>query len=728
LENGQRDYYFKGYPGVVHLNGEIVLNILEDRSGKLWLVLYRGVVQFDELSESIVNEYLTKEFQNVRVERGAAFRSANGTLLMGGGNGFISFNPDSLFKYSFPPEVCLTDLMISNQSISDIDRKTNRFKLDQAVPYCNSIRLTHKDRVITLVFSAFDFKNPSKNIYSYLLEGFDREWNEVGSRNTATYTNIPHGKYTFKVKAANSEGVWGNECRLIEIVVSPPWWKSTWAYISYFLLVMGLLYFFKEYSIIQVREKGRLLIERMQKEEAQKLDEMKSRFFTDITHEFRTPLTLIMGPAQELSKAKGQSPFNLKQAELIERNAQKLLRLVNQLMEFRKVEKGKMEFYLQKVDMARMLNELFELFKPMSDSQNIEFSLHLQSSEMPVVVDADKYEKILYNLVSNAFKYTESGGKITIRASIENQKDERMLVVEVEDTGIGISAENKGKVFERFFQAHQKRTQSTGGIGLYLTRAFVEQHKGQIELDSEPGKGSCFKVIVPAGDLQFVSTGEQQIMQNEVVDAHPESQRGQINWQDEDEKTINTRLPHILIVEDEKDLNQFIAAGLQQSFKVITCFNGREGLDQARKQTPDIIISDIMMPEMDGYEMCRQLRKDLNTSHIPVIFLTAKTMHEDEIKGLKIGAVDYINKPFSLVSLTLKIQNILGNLKNAHDKMRTDQILEPENIELSSLDEAFLKEAVDTVNRFLDDATFDVERFSHEMGISSNQAYRRSRH
>ncbi len=725
LPDGNNSFFFEGFPSIQHLKDEIILNILESDSKKLWLVLYRGMVEFDVASGKIVNEHFTKEFQNIRIERNSALKTSNGDFLFGGGNGFIVFHPDSIFKHSCPPDICLTDVMISNESIEELGVKHKRFRVEGSVPHSSKIRLSHKDRVLTFVFSAMDFKNPGKNNYAYFLEGFDKEWNQVGSRNTATYTSIPHGKYKFLVKAANSDGVWSAEKQLISLSISPPWWKTLWAYLFYFVVIMGLLYFFKEYSIIQVREKGRLLIERMQKEEAQKLDEMKSRFFTDITHEFRTPLTLILGPAEEIIESKGKSNQIVKQAELIQRNAQKLLRLVNQLMEFRKVEKGKMEFLPQETNMVTLLNEVFESFRPIAVSKNIEFELVLTSPEIRVYVDPDKIEKVLFNLVSNAFKYSEDGGRITIRSGIEIQGQEKKLVIEVEDTGIGISEENKEKVFERFFQTHQKKTQSTGGIGLYLTRAFVEQHQGIINVDSELGKGTCFKVLIPVPLAQVPSP--IAAVENKAASAGS-FQKGP-SFDEPQVMRISGDQPHkhpvVLIAEDDHDLNHFIVDGLKQQYHLVSAFNGKEALEQARKQNPDMIVSDIMMPEMDGFELCRLLRKELSTSHIPIIFLTAKTMHDDEIKGLKMGAVDYICKPFNLMALKLKIQNILDNQKIAHEKIKTQQLLEPENIELSSLDEVFLKNAVETVNRFLDDPVFDVERFSHEMGISPNQAYRK---
>ncbi|MGF7137982.1 hybrid sensor histidine kinase/response regulator transcription factor [Roseimarinus sediminis] len=721
-DDGTETIYFKGYPKVDNLNNEIILNILEDDFNHLWLGFYRGLVQFNEEEEKIVKEYFTNEFQNVRIQRSSALKTNNG-LLFFGGDGFLSFNPDSLFKNSLAPQVGITDVLVYNESIQN---RKDKYQLDQTIPYLEGIELSYRDEVLTFVFSAMDFKNPEKNRYAYILEGYDKQWNEIGSRNTATYTGIPPGDYVFKVKAANSDGVWSIEPVSFDLSVKPPWWRTIWAYLFYVILIFGLLYFFKEYSIIQVREKSRIMLEHLHSEEKERLNELKAHFFTDITHEFRTPLTLILGPARELKSMGGIPSYAVKQADLIQRNAHKLLRLVNQLMEFRVIEKGKTKLNIQRCDVVELMDGLYESFKPMADTRNIDFKISYNSPAIIAWVDCEKFEKVVYNIVSNAFKYSEDEGQIGIIVALEeNDKEEKVLVIEVEDSGIGIADEYKEKVFERFFQVHQKRTQNTGGIGLYISKSLIEEHGGTIELDSEPGKGSCFRIAVPVGDGHQLALNENDEAMPAQAAKHVAIEESAENEAMPARNGNNSKLPTVLIVEDDNDMNEFLVSGLSSGFNVLASFNGREGLELAHKANPDIIVTDIMMPEMDGFELCKALRKDLSTSHIPVIFLTAKTMHEDEIKGLKLGAIDYVYKPFNLISLKLKIQNVLDNRKSLHEKMRAEQLLAPETIELSSLDETFLKDAVDAVNKFLDDSSFDVEKFSQEIGISANQAYRK---
>lgn len=717
---------FKTYPKIPSLRNEIISNILEDDSLNLWLGLYSGLVKFDIAEEKIEKEFQTNEYEHVVIERNASLKAIDGTFFLGGANGFISFNPDSLYQNSGPPNVCITDVQIFNSSLDLIKKSGTDDATKLAIPYRKTIDLSYEDKVITFVFSSMDYKDPSKNEYAYLLDGFDTQWNEVGARNSATYTNLAPGEYTFKVKAANSDGIWNEIPAEVGITIRPPWWSSNLAFFFYMLLFIGLLYFFKQYSLIEVREKGRIEIEHLKNEKEHDLNELKSKFFTNITHEFRTPLTLIVGPAEELQKRDDVSPFAKKQADLIQRNAQRLLRLVNQLMEFRTIEKEKTQIFLQKCDIYGLLDDLYSSFKSMAESRNIEFSLIRQRAEIVANVDFDKYERVMFNILSNAFKYCEDGGKITIRAGIETIKDIETLVVEIEDTGIGIASENYERIFDRFFQANQIPTQSTGGIGLFLSKNYIDLHGGSIELESELGQGSCFKVMVPVQGQSAELSNNAALRPTEIVlETVTPATQGQESPVLEGAGAVDHSKTHVLIVEDDSELNEFIVAGLSPDFNVEGTFNGREGLDMARKLNPDIIITDIMMPEMDGFTMCKLLRKDLATSHIPVVFLTAKTMFEDEVEGLKIGAVDYISKPFNLVSLKLKIQNILENKQNVQDRFRTVQLTEPMHIELSSLDDTFLKDAVSAVNKFLDDPTFDVEKFSDVIGVSPNQVYRK---
>ena len=727
---GNRNYKtaFKNYPTSQRIGNGIITNILEDKNGFLWIKPYQGIVKFDPHNERIIKDYVTKDFQHLSIEGNSTYKSEDGTLIFGGTKGFIYFKPDQLVKNSFPPKPCITDFHIFNTSIHSPDYAYNTDSINFLVQYKNELKLSYQDKAINISFSAMDFKDPNRNNYAYFLEGYDEIWNETGNRNSATYTNIPPGEYTFHVKASNSDGAWSATPTSLKISISSPWWKTIWAYMIYAIVMIAVLYFFKEYSIIQIKEKSRIMLDAVKTEKENKLNELKTLFFTDITHEFRTPLTLIQGPAEELLNQTDNSPAVTKQAELILKNSSKLLKLVNQLMDFRKVDRGKMEMFLQNCNITGLLEELYDAFTKIATSRSIEFNIKLNKPNIEIYADVEKIERILNNLVSNAFKYTDDGGQINVVADIQHIDEHgECLIIEVEDDGIGIAEKHHDKVFERFFQTHQKTTHSTGGIGLYLSKTFAEQHGGFIELHSELGKGSVFKVIIPA-NLNMLNHPEENIEPGHIEPKPDKKPLIDKSVPEEDQKEVkleNKNLYKVLIVEDDHDLNEFIVSGLATDFETHSARNGKEGFEMTKSIDPDIIITDVMMPELNGFDFCKLLRKDVTTSHIPVIFLTAKTLIDHELKGLNLGAVDYIFKPFNLQSLKLRVHNILKSRNEIQSKIKKEILLEPEKIELSSLDEKLLKNAVEAVNKHLDDPTFDVEKFSEVIGLSANQAYRK---
>ncbi|MBN2166163.1 MAG: response regulator [Marinilabiliaceae bacterium] len=725
--NGQVD--FKSYPHNDFLKSEIITSILEDEYGSLWVGSFLGIVQMNIKEEVIYKQIFTKEYQRVGNERKSSYILSDGSFLIGGSNGFSVFNPTMLSLNTHAPEVCFTEFAIYNKTVGKGTISAGKKVLNNTMPYTDSIVLSYKDDMFTVFFSAMDFKDPKMNRYKYLLKGYDNNWNDVGTRNSAIYTGVPPGSYELLVKGTNSDGLESKKPSRLFIKIIPPWWKSPIAYFLYMFIFGGLLYFFNKYSVIRVKEKSNLMLEKVQNEKDHELNELKSHFFTNITHEFRTPLTLILGPVEKMIAEVGLTDQMKKQLVVVQRNASRLLRLVNQLMEFRKVEKGKMELFIQKVNIIPLLVELHDSFKSIADAKRIDFSLNYSQSVIEIWVDLDKIEKVLFNLLSNAFKFTDEGGRISIDIEIiENEADEQMLSIEIEDTGIGIPDDKIDMIFERFYQVNQKRDQSTGGIGLYLSSAFIELHRGQISVRSRIGIGSVFNVQIPIDIRTHVDGTASVLIDNDVTFLNPDSVQTTYSNADVLDVSVNEERkikPKLLLVEDDIDLNEFIAQGLSGSFDVIACFNGKEALKIASDVTPEIIVSDIMMPEMDGYELCRKIRKDINTSHIPLIFLTAKTLKQDEIDGLKLGAVDYIHKPFDLSTLNLKLNNILKTKQILQDKLKTQLILEPDEVELSSLDEDFLKLAVDAVTSNLDNTAFDVESLSKVIGMSSNQVYRK---
>jgi signal transduction histidine kinase/ligand-binding sensor domain-containing protein/DNA-binding response OmpR family regulator len=716
---------FKPYPKFDRIDSDIILNILEDNHKNLWIGIYNGIVKFDLNEEKVVHEYFDKSYQRVKIDHNSCWKSAQGVFYFGGGTGFLEFHPDKFLLEETPVTVQITDLMIFNKTVMPNKETNGKTVLSNSISYTDSLELSYKDEVFTFVFSSMDFRAPDKTKYAYRLKGFDKDWNYVGSRNTATYTKIPPGKYVFEVKASNSRGEWDTQVTSVHVQVAPPWWRTLFAYVAYMVIIIVLLDVLIRIALIRVKERNRMELQRVQLEKEHELNELKVHFFTNITHEFRTPLTLILGPLEEMLERKSTfGPYG-RNLELIQRNSQRLLRLINQLMEFRKVEKGKIELLLQEADVIPILHEIYDSFSAMAESKNIDFSLKYTVTELKAWIDRDKFDKVMFNLLSNAFKFTEDGGHIQIRLENDCESVKHgTFVIEIEDSGQGIATDKHELIFERFYQVNQKDTQSTGGIGLYLTKAFVDLHKGTLTVQSEVGQGSCFRIEIPCKSIeneQYEFVGEPS--ETLLVEDETSSQFSDTI----SEKEFGTKRNRftILLAEDDAEMNEFIANSLSDSFRVIRTYNGREALEYARKENPDLLVTDIMMPEMDGIELCRKLQSDLSTSHIPILILTAKTTTENEKEGLKTGALDYICKPFNVSALRLKISNILAMRSQLHEHFRKNTLLEPEAVTLTSIDDQFLKAAVDAVQANLDKPEFDVERLSHAIGLSSNQTYRK---
>lgn len=708
--DGKSNIEFKNYHQVQTIGNNIIGSITKDNYGQLWLKSYRELVRFDPYNERPIKTYKSSDYSDITLTHGASCCD-NNNLYFGTIDGFISFNPTEEQSHSISPLTTITSIKVSNENGEETILLTNE----------KEITLTHSDRSVILDISAMDFKNPLSNNYAYYLEGRDDTWIEIGSQNKILLNNFKHGKYILHVKSANSDGIWSYSTTKLTIDVLPHWSNTIIAYLCYGFIFIYLLILLNKFSVIKATEKNKLMLELVKKEEEQKLNELKTLFFTDITHEFRTPLTLIQGPVQEILNEGDISPYVQKQANLIKRNSNRMLRLINQLMDFRKVDRNKMGILYQECNVTDILKDVYDGYKGVAQSRQIDFTLHVEHKNFIAYLDTDKIEKILFNLASNAFKYSEDKSKIDIHFYTKTINDKTKIIIEYIDEGIGIAPENQERVFERFVQTHQMKTHSTGGIGLYLSKTFVEQHGGTIELESEIGSGSCFRIMLPYKEVpeeshEMVVINKKQLIVDEQT----------LHENDDKLKTTSSNIRiKVLIVEDDYDLNNFMCNSLSKDYETISSYNGKDGFEMAINHQPELIISDVMMPEMDGFEMCTHLRNEVKTSHIPIIFLTAKTMQQDQIKGLELGAVDYINKPFNIKALKLKIQNIQKTIKDFKKNFTEKDILDPEVSQLSSIDEEILKKAVDAVSQHLDDAEFNVDQFANEIGLSANQAYRK---
>jgi signal transduction histidine kinase/ligand-binding sensor domain-containing protein/DNA-binding response OmpR family regulator len=707
------------------LQNNMVYQIAEDGTGKLWLSTNTGISRLDTDSKSFRNFTYLNGLQNSNFVRGAGLRLTDGEMLFGGLEGFNHFHPDRLTVNSNVPRVILADLKISNKSVpAGIDAP-----IKEHISVASEIRLNYKQN-FALSFVALNYTIPKQNRYAYKLDGFDKDWNYTGTTNTASYTNLDPGEYTFRVKAGNNDGIWSTKDTTIKIFVKPPFWRTTYAYIFYALAIGGILLYSRYRGITRIRKKFALEQERQEVKRVQELDRMKLKFLTNLSHDFRTPISLIMGPVDQLMQAEG-SPGKLEKLSMVRRNARRLLNLVNQLLDFRKMEEHELKLQVSKGEFISFLKEVTESFRDMSERKNIRFTFKTCIDRLDAFFDQDKVERILFNLLSNAFKFTMPGGHITVDLQkVESMDDQEYTWVSlhVADTGIGIPEDKKALIFDRFFQNDTSTSilnQGTG-IGLSITKEFIKLHGGKIDVESEPGKGCAFTIQIPLKRACETIFAEQQPVQPEPEASNNDKGvphlPGDANEGVAHLKEMNDALS-VLLVEDNEDFRFYLKDNLRNKYKVIEATNGKEGWQKILFHHPQLVVTDISMPEMDGIELIKKLKSDKRTSHIPVILLTAITGQEQQIKGLETGANDYITKPFNFEVLNAKIKNLL-ELKSTMQSTYSKQIkVTTPEITIESSDEKLLTVIVNYLEKHLSDPQLSVENLSKHMGMSRSTLY-----
>jgi signal transduction histidine kinase/DNA-binding response OmpR family regulator len=566
----------------------------------------------------------------------------------------------------------------------------------------------------------------------HMLEGFDKNWILTSASNrTATYSNLLPKKYTFKVKASNSDGIWNPVPTELTITVLPPWWRSNWAYFIY--LIFSLLIFYTVYKFISTREKlkNQIIYERLKSAKMQELEQMKLQFFTSISHEFRTPLSLIIDPLEKIINEN----VNLTQVKnygmLMYRNANRLLRMTNQLLDFRKLESGQLRLELTLCDIIPFIKNITENFHFHALQRNIQFNFESAFDSLQIYIDPDKLEKILYNLISNAFKYTQDGGKITCK--VESDKDiDNTIVISVKDNGIGIPADSLENIFNIFYQVKNNSLhQSEGtGIGLALTKELVSLHKGEIIVESEPGKGSCFKILLPACSSNNIDIKEKNDISlshgiNSEMFCYIDSAQLIKKDKSRKENPHYDSFPLLLIIEDNNDVRTYLKEELSLHFEIIESSNGTKGFEMASDAIPDLIISDVMMPGMDGLALCQKLKTDEHTCHIPIILLTALKSEEYKIEGYETGADAYITKPFNTNILRARISNLIESRQKLRELFSKGAVFDPMLVATNNIDKAFMEKAVEIIEKNIDNITFDIELFAAILNMSRAQLYRK---
>lgn len=628
-----------------------VYSIVTDSNGFLWLSTNKGLCRFHPVTHEVRIFRTEDGLPGDEFNRFHHLKLPDGRLAFGGGNGWVLFDPTTIEADTYQPSAAFTGLQINNAAVI----QSSSHPLPPPSLSLNGISgliLAYHQNSLTFEFAGLEYNQPKSLLYRYRLQGYDDDWIVTGAP-VAAYTRLPPGHYTLQINCTNTTGQWSTAVRSLPVAILPPWWRTAWAYALYTVTAIGIAYALFRNRMQKIKTKEKLILQQKEAEQLKKMDEMKSRFFSNVTHEFRTPLSLILAPAEQVQQ-QPLLPEQKKQMSIIEQNAHRMLVLINQLLDMAKLEAASMNVFLAAGSIRQFMDDLLPPFRAAAARKDIRFQYTASLTGDQRLFDADKLYTILANILSNAVKFTPAGGCVEVRVEQEETKRNPVLLFRVQDSGVGIAPNQLPFVFNRFYQADSSSTRSYGGtgIGLALAKELAELMGGTLTVESEPNLGSVFTLTLPAakgGEADHVSS----VVPSAVLPSPEES--------DEAEKESGKNdQPLLLIVEDNQALNDFIAQTLRKHYRVLTAANGVEGLKMAAEALPDIVISDLMMPEMDGYALCQAIKTGTATSHIAFVLLTAKTSSSSRIEGLQGGADEYLTKPFSTEELLLRVKNILA--------------------------------------------------------------------
>jgi signal transduction histidine kinase/ligand-binding sensor domain-containing protein/DNA-binding response OmpR family regulator len=674
-----------------------VETIVEADNGELWIG-GRGLYKFDPETKTYLHFDVADGLQSNSFKIGAACKSPDGKLYFGGINGISHFYPHLISRNPYPPKMQITGLRI----VTYEDQNHPRAHMSGS----GKITLSDKENDFAISFVGLNFQNPRKQRYAYKLEGYHENWIPLppGQR-IAAFAGLPAGEYTFKVKADNGDGIWSEEDATLNIKILPPWYKTTLAYISYAVIIFLVLSWYRRVRAKQRELQNKVTLEQMEKQKERELSEMKLNFFTNVSHELRTPLSLILHPADDLVKAVEPGSEAHGKAVLVHKQANKLLTLVNQLMDLRKVESGNMPIHLEKVDVISFIREIFLIFKIKAEEKNIQYEFLSEHTELVADFDIAKLEIILTNLLSNAFKYTQSGGQIQL--SVSNTGNQSLLLT-FKDSGIGIHPQDIKNIFEPFYQSVNRSKIPGTGIGLSLVKELVQMLGGEIQVESTLGEGSTFVVKLPLQNSQNISYKQDK----EDLPSFLPDREAKID-------------AHLLIVEDNADLRNYLEEIFGSTLKVSMATNGKEAWEMIRNDTPDAVLSDVMMPEMDGLELCSKVKNHPKFAHLPIVLITARAAAVHELEGIESGADDYIVKPFNPKILFSKVTALLQNRKKLRELFQRQLVTEPKETELEDADLNFLREAMSIIEDNLTNKQFGVQSLVQSSGMSQSAYYRK---
>ncbi len=721
------------------LPSKSVFRIEEDSNSDLWLSTKNGLSKLiighgtgnDSLSFQFLNYGMSDGLQGKEFNPTSAFKTRDGQLWFGGPDGLNAFYPVEIKEDSSSSKLVITNLRIDNNIINNGEVINGRVLLEKSIFNTDKIVLKFIENSFTIDFAALNYFFPRKNKYAYTLEGFNDKWITTdGMENYATFANLKSGTYTFKVKGTNSDGIWNESPKTLKVRILPPFWASWYSYVIYFIVISSLLLFLRYLILARERMKTQMEHEYIESQHIHAIDSMKIKFFTNISHEFRTPLTLIFSPVEKLMSQLKNKPEE-KYLSLIFQNAKRLLFMVNQLLDLRKMEVQGFGYNPSAGNIISFIEEAVFSFNDLSEHKHTRLVFHSDIKELDTLFDKDKLEKIMFNLLSNAFKFTPVDGEISVTILARypgSQSDYKgkvtkpsHITIEVEDTGIGIPKDKIDNLFVSFYQVESEMSGAGSGIGLALVKEFVKLHDGEITVKSEPGKGSCFTVTLPvACNGHAVS---EKILQK--TDLNELSYRPPVLAEDTGTRAVPIERPTLLIAEDNDDLRFYIKDNLQKNYNVYEASNGEEALAIIQKIVPDLIISDIVMPGIDGIELCKRIKADKALYHIPIILLTALSTEEEQSVSLETGADDCILKPFNFQILEAKISNLISVRRNLKHVFSNRLVIEPNEIDITSMDEQFIHKTLDQIEKNISRTDYTVEELSRDLGISRTLLYKK---
>jgi signal transduction histidine kinase/ligand-binding sensor domain-containing protein/DNA-binding response OmpR family regulator len=714
------------------LLSDFILTLQIDKNGMIWASSDKGISKFNPITRQCFNY---EKNDGIKINAGYSYQNKNGMLFFGGTNGLNVFNPDEIVNNPTPPNIEITGFKLFNKPVP-----IGSSMLKQSINTTREIILDFDQTVITFEFVALNLTLSEKNQYAYQLEGFDTEWQLIGTRREATFTNLDPGIYTFRVKASNNDGIWNEKGTSISLIIQPPFWKTWWfKTLLGLVLVLGII-FWNRYKTYRIRARNdelqsivnmRTLQLEKQKTEAERMatalhetDQKRIRFLINISHEFRTPLTLIINPVEKIISKIADYPEISSLLRTISRNSKSLLNLINQVLDMRKLETNNMTLEVGQHNIHAYLQNIYESFMPLAESQKISFSFNTNLKNDLMWFDAQKIERVLINLLSNAFKFTPNAGAIELQATKSEHDD--FVTIKIRDTGIGIPNDKIEFIFDPFYQVKSEKANAAygTGIGLNIAKEFIMLHQGSIDVTSTVAKGSCFSITFPIQKECFKTDEITYTIHAKAISAE-KVDVASIENSSTDEIVIKApkNASLVLLVEDNADLRLFVKQNLSAFYKVIEAPDGVIGYAMVKDKHPDLIISDIVMPNMNGFELCEKIKTDEEVCHIPVILLTSQNEEDKQLHGLAIQADDYITKPFNIQILNARIQSILQNRKLMRTRFAKEFKVAPSEIVLTSFDQKLLQRAIEAVEKNMEDVDFDVEKFSNEMCLSSRQLF-----